>query len=566
MRLSILSKLLILLTDGLFSFFLFQIFAGLIAYFYYIPDFQGCLVTWISYYIISYLIWRRTFGQCFFDAGIVDDGKGRSFLLRLILRESTSSLPAVMLLLFGWNYLSPIRVLAVILICSVLAIFRKKIFKISIERIGRRSLLDEKHSIRRFTAIFLSLMVLASTIRIINTMATNDGWFLKEKPLYAVPRPSSRSVKKYVDFLKESKTDINDYIFGLFDRYDHVILCERHHNDMTQYDMIYNLVTDSQFVDGVGTVFTEVGCVDARDAYKAFVDKDFSTDEEVERNLASFMTLNQSVHLLWPNTNWFNFLKKMYYFNHRKDKKVDILFSDRNWLDRSELDYRDSIMADNIISTLRADSLQKSLIIMNYRHAYLTPGNCGYYISRAFPGKVANVMINFGGVSTLAMLSGKEMPLPTHYGKWDVAFEQLEDSDCAFDFEGSPFGDDDFDHFVLPWNPVCALRYKDMFTGFIHYKAPTEHYFCYGYNHIFDLDNEKRLRVREAELEGYSLDYWKEYLKDGIQRQEGVDVYFEYGLFANRIYFMACMLAFIVLGIIALISHIRVSSIRKANK
>lgn len=548
-------QLLGFLIDGVISFFLFQIIAGLLAYFCFIPEAQGVLVTWILYYITSYLAFHRTLGQYFFNFQIVDNGNKRSFVLRVLLRESTCSLPAVILLLFDWNYLSPIRFLVTLMICSLLAIFRKKIFRISVTAVGMLKAGDEKRIYKKSTAILVSLIILATIVRIVNTMVTNDYSLIKENLLYAVPRPSGHSVQKYVDFLNSNQSDIKDYLFGLFERYDYVILCERHHQEMTQYDMIYDIVTDSRFADSIGAVFTEIGCIESRDAYKEFVGKDFSSDEEVEKGLAAFMTDNQSIHLLWSNTNWFNFLKKMYYFNHDRARKVEILFSDRNWLDRTELDSRDSIMAENIISTVRSDTLKKSLIIMNYRHAYLTPGNCGYYISRAFPDRVANVMINFGSVSTIAMLSsGKEIMTPARYGKWDVAFEQLGNPDCAFDFDGSPFGEDVFDHFVLPWSPVRALRYKDMFTGFIHYKAPAEWYLSTGYNHIFDEENECRLKEREAVLKNYSLDYWKEYFKDGIKREEGTDIYYNYMLVKNKVYIGICLFAFLLLGIITLIN------------
>ncbi len=563
MKPNILARLLILLTDGLFSFFLFQIIAGLAAYFYFIPNINGFLVTWICYYIISYLTHRRTFGQYFFNAEIIDNGNKHTFALRLLLREATCSLPAVILLLFGWNYLSPVRTLILIPVCAILAIFRKKIFRITVERRPSLKPAEAKHVYRNFSYVFLLLIISATIVRIINTVATNDRQLINERPLYATPFPSGHSVQKYVDFLKNNQSDINDYLFKLFEKYDHVILCERHHKEMTQYDMIYDFVTDPRFTDSIGTVFTEIGCAESRDAYKAFTDTDFTTDEEVEKNLASFMTKNQSVHLLWPNTNWFNFLKRMYYFNHDRSKRVNILFSDRNWLDRTEMDNRDSIMADNIISTLKSDSLHKSLIIMNYRHAYLTPGNCGYYLSRAFPGKVANVMINFASMSKLAFLTGEEIPIPVQYGKWDVAFEQLGNPDCAFDFEGSPFGEDSFDHFILPWDPVCTLPYKDMFTGFIHYKSPAEQFTSDGYNHILDPENEKQLRIREKALKGYSLNYWKRYLKDGIKRQDGIDVYYESNLIENKIYIGVCLLSLLLLGIMDLISFRRIRATEK---
>ena len=101
---------------------------------------------------------------------------------------------------------------------------------------------------------------------------------------------------------------------------------------MTQYDMIYNLVTDERFVDNVGTLFTEIGSAESRDAYKTFVDTSFSNDTIVEKELAAFMMENQTVDLLWTRTNWFNFLKKMYYFNHDKDNPVNIFFTDKDWI------------------------------------------------------------------------------------------------------------------------------------------------------------------------------------------------------------------------------------------
>lgn len=564
MKLNIPSKLLTLLIDATVAFFLFQIVAGLLAYFYYVPPVNGFLVTWVVYYIFSYFIWNRTLGQYFFNAGIIDNGRKKLFVARIILRELTSSLPAITLLLFGWNYLSPIRFLVIFLICGILAISRKKIFKITIAKWSHPDKDECKQIFKRSAYILIGLIVSATGARVVNTLLTNDELLIEERPMYAVPRPSDHSVEKYTDFLRQNKTDIKDYVFGLFKKYDHVILCERAHREMTQYDLIYDIVSDNRFADSIGNLFTEIGCVDSREAYKKFVDTDYKNEEEVDSCLASFMTVNQSVHLLWPNTNWFSFLKRLYYLNHGKSRQVNLLFSDRNWIDRTELDSRDSIMAENIVSTLKADSLKKSLIIMNYRHAYLTPGNCGHYILQAFPGKVANVMINTGSVDLIDLLSGKETMQPTLHGKWDAAFRQVKDYNYAFDFDGSPFGEDDFDHFVMPWNNVRALKYKDMFTGFIHYKAPEEQFESIGYNHIFDPNNEKRLRVRESAMKGYSLDYWKELLGNGIIRKNGIELYYSSGIKQNQFFIIMVVAAAILIGIMGLISYCQRCKIKKS--
>lgn len=194
-------------------------------------------------------------------------------------------------------------------------------------------------------------------------------------------------------------------------------------------------------------------------------------------------------------------------------------------------------MADNIINTIKADSIEKSLIIMNYRHAYLTSGNCGYFVERSFPGKVANVLINTGKAYLPGILMGKEIMIPIHDGKWDVAFEQIPDSCFAFDLKSSPFGNDRFDHFVLPWNPISSLKYEDMFTGFIFYKSLDNHIMSIGYPNILNPDNLAKLRVREKNMKVYSLDYWIESLKGGIQIQKGINVYYELNLIENKVLF-----------------------------
>ena len=338
---------------------------------------------------------------------------------------------------------------------------------------------------------------------------------------------------------------------GLFEKYDYVILCERHHQDMTQYDMIHDLVTDSRFVDNVGVVFTEIGCAESRDAYRKFVETTFPNDTLLEKGLASFLMENQTAHLLWPNTNWFTFLKRMYYFNHDRGKKVEIMFADRNWIDRTELAQRDSVMADNIIRTIESDSLKKSLIIMNYRHAFFTPGNCGEYVQRRFPGRVANVMINSIKADFWSLLNRKDVArTDLCNGKWDVAFEQMPTDAFAFDFKESPFGKDNFDYFILPWAKENGMQYQDMFNGFIYYKALIDHRTSIGFNHLFDPENIVKLEEREKLLPGYSLKAW-EFLKDGPQVTEGKDIYFEYNKSINIIFLWICLSALLLGGMMS---------------
>lgn len=532
------------LIDVTASFFIYLIIAFSVSYFEFLPYFRSFFFTWLTYYIVCYLVWKRTFGQIIISYGVADHGGNKSYPVRIVLREVLTSVPAIILMAFGWEHLSIIRAVLLLVLCCILAIFRKKIFKISIVKKPTPS-----PACKRAVTTYLSLLIIALISRVLNSAFTYNH-STEDSILYAVPQPTANSVRTYTDFLTNNRLDINDYVMSLFDRYDHVILCERAHREMTQYDMIYNLVTDSRFVDKVGRVFTEVGNAESRDAYKALCAQEFADESTLDSCLSSFLVKNQSVHLLWPNTNWFEFLKKIYYYNNSHDKKVDILFADRDWIDKSEIDFRDSIMADNIINTVKSDSTEKSLIIMNYRHAYLKPGNCGYFIDRRFPGKVANVLINTGKASLPAILMGKELLTPIQNGKWDVAFEQIADSAFAFDLKSSPFGNDSFDHFVLPWSQVSSLKYEDMFNGCIFYNSLDKHNMSIGYPHILDSDNISKLHAREEAMKDYSLDYWIESLKDGEQYQKGIDFYYESNLIENKI--IICV--FILGGILFLVS------------
>ncbi len=562
-KLNLLQRIAAFVIDGTVALFCFQTVALLISYFYFLPFFPGYWGIWVAYYIVAYRCFGSTLGEAFFKGEMVSDDCRIPTLVRIVLREVLTSLPGLMFWLTCGNQLSIKRTLIMVLLFIILRCFRKRVSGIKILRSGDKATSADKPAyIRKLCVVYLSVILIGCGARIINTVVTNDIKNITEAPLDVVPRPTGNSVREYADFLKDKRQDINDYILGLFENYDHVILCERHHQEMTQYDMIYDLVTDSRFVDKVGVVFTEIGCAESRDDYKDFLYTSFSDDSLVEKGLASFLTDNQSVHLLWPNTNWFNFLKRMYYFNHGKENKVEILFADRNWIDRGLLHARDSIMADNIISTVETDSIGKSLIIMNYRHSYLTPGNCGYYVDRKFPGKVANVMINFAKTDIISLLSGEEATEPLQNGRWDVAFEQMPDDEFAFDFKDSPFGSDDFDHFVLPWSMERGKKYQDMFTGMIYYKAPEKQYTSIGFSHLFDPENITRLKEREQLMPGYSLEYWY-FLKDGEQITEGKEIYHKVAHKTNVLFWGICLFSLLLDGLIYVCWMLKSYSVRK---
>lgn len=550
---NIFRRLLAFVIDAHIIVFLFQIIALLLSPFYFLPLFPGIWFVWIMYYVVSYTTVRKTLGESFCNAKIVANNGRVPVGIKIILRETFTSFPALIAWTLCWNRLAAPRSIAIFVVLFLMICLRRKMFGISLVKCEQEAIAAKRPFYKTSAGIFLMIILGGVLARAVNTVCTNDKTFLVESPLKAVPRPTASSVSKYVDYLKNNRQDINDYVMGLFEKYDYVILCERHHQDMTQYDMIYDLVTDRRFVDKVGVMFTEIGCAESRDAYRTLVETTFPNDTLLEKSLASFLMENQTVHLLWPNTNWFTFLKRMYNFNHDREKKVEIMFADRNWIDRTELAQRDSVMADNIIRTIESDSLKKSLIIMNYRHAFFTPGCCGEYIQRRFPGKVANVMINNVKLDFLSLALGKEIARPDlRHGEWDVAFEQMPTDAFAFDLKDSPFGNDNFDYFALPWAMENGMQYQDMFNGFIYYKALADHRASVGFNHLFDPENIAKLQERERLLPGYWLGAW-EFLKDGPQVTEGKDIYFEYNKSVNIIFLWICLSALLLCAIMSVI-------------
>lgn len=107
---------------------------------------------------------------------------------------------------------------------------------------------------------------------------------------------------KYVSFLETQNTSAKDYIINLWGQYDIVILCERFHGEMTQYDLIYDIVSSEYFKENVGNVFTEIGSVSKQQDVLDFTKKHFYNAEEKEKQL-----LNLYRNIQWTGWSAANF-------------------------------------------------------------------------------------------------------------------------------------------------------------------------------------------------------------------------------------------------------------------
>lgn len=545
------------LIDATAAFFVYQTVALVVAYFFFMPFFPGFFAIWLLYYLCCFILKGTTLGLAFFNSCLEDKGKRPTYILRVIFREGLTSFPAVVLWLFLGDSIVLLRIALVAIDCLVLTICRKRLFRLQVvqkvDSVSTGALLNDRLPGRfKILGIYGSLIILGLVSFGLNVWLTGDKIIMSEKPIAVRPRPSANSVERYTDYINASGKDINEFIKELFREYDHVVLCERWHPEGTQYDMIYDLVTTPYFADSVGHVFTEIGNVEKREDFRRLTATAFPSDSLREKAVASFIVDSQTVWLLWSNTNWFNFLKKMSAFNHDREKPVDLLFTDILWKDYSKISGRDSVMAYNIINTVRSDSIEKSLVIMNFRHAFMTAANCAYYLRKAFPGKVANVVLNTFRPNVF------QIPSAIRQGKWDAAAEYAGKDRFAVDFKDSPFGDDHFD--LFPIVSLCSpktVKYKDMFNGMIYYTLPAQQYAGDGFPYLFTPENEAKLQAEKAVMPGDRLSNYK-YLKYGISLQKGGNYFENYIL--NITYSL-----FILISIILLIG-MWIATVRQSQK
>ena len=297
---------------------------------------------------------------------------------------------------------------------------------------------------------------------------------------------TNSELTKYVDFLEKQNVSAKDYVLGLFKKYDIVILCERNHNEATQYELITDIAKDKYFKKKVGNICMEIGVSNLEPEINKFLTTDnLSTKEIIDKS--TFFQRNVPFYALWEANSYQKFLISIYNLNNNSKYKILLHPSDidfkwseikdgndyKNYLvTKKNIIKRDSILASHMINYYEAINKKhkKTLIIINYRHAFKEnmpyskgiQDNAANYIFKKYGNRVANVMINSINNSTNELLQN---------GNWDASFYISKLNNIGFNFENSPFGNDNFDY----WNFKNNFNYKDIFTGFVFYKPIEEH-------------------------------------------------------------------------------------------
>lgn len=337
--------------------------------------------------------------------------------------------------------------------------------------------------------------------------------------------PVNKSVKKKRDFVLKQPNSAKEYIFKLFEDFDIVILGERTHTEMKQWDFIYDIVSDPRFASNVGHLFTEYGSSDQQQLIDDYLETKFENDTAFNKATTNLLR-EFGQWPIWYNRNIFDFFKKLNNLEQTlpDSLKIKEYFCDVNTFSPSIQTpqqwqivhniHRDSALADIVIKNYKSiresESRKKCLVIANYRHSwndlnyFKNKKNYEYfpneasYIFNAFPGKVANVLINCSAFGKTGITFLNEN---IRKGEWDKTFELCGNRSVGFDFKDSPFGKDNFD-LMFPFGKDKKICFQDIYTGFVFITPQYEMKYKEGVPYTmdgFEKEYQRRLYLMGAD-------------------------------------------------------------------
>ncbi len=521
------------------------------------------------YYFVCYALFKRTIAQYFFADSIIYKS-----ILSLIFRESLKFLvlSAPFIYLLENNYfIYPTVVLLLTYLGNLLYfVFYKRNFW---ENLSHTHFEKRNKPKWYFSLMALMLILAIALIKIyqISHVKTNRFAEVELSPFSANVFP------EYVDFLKDGKTQpAVDYVFSLFQKYNQVILCERLHPEETQWDFIYEFVKDPRFLKNNTVIFTEYGNPFYQSEVDTFLNTSFPSEKERLQATAKLMLSASGIYPIWSNTNFFNFLVKLNQLNDTlaPQEKHQLYFTSIpfNWdtLQAGGLEKvwkKNDSMASNLIIQKIEESKQanikpKSLIIMNYRHAFRFPKDTTHEsvangIFNKYPNSTANVLIN-----TITNWKGFLL-FPIQNGYWDGAFEKLGNPKLGFDLKNTPFGKDNFDLYIS--NHRKRYSYQDVFTGFVFWEPLANHTISSGFPYMYDHKTEILRRAKKQGFKNLEMGISFESLLENVKKKpinrNRVDYFKVLFLLKNAIYIFLSLYSFIVLLLLFLRNKLPINNV-----
>lgn len=351
--------------------------------------------------------------------------------------------------------------------------------------------------------------------------------------LFAQKSFISEEIKPFVNYIEQCSTSPVDYVMGLFEKYDVIVIGERSHLDMTQYDLIQQIISDSRFISNVGHVFTEVGCYNMTDELNAVLKGTYSNDKIFDKELVKVI-FNMDFMPVWEKTNYTKLMKDVYLVNKNLPVKEKISVTPTemsfSWeqakaITTKEFEttvykmwkHKDLIMGNNAITELYkifngTDSRKKALIIYNMPHScryFANRNNTPFFayqlIADRFPGRVVNVALNWATVS-----NDDDNIFLSNSGKLDAAFAACNSKSIGFDLVNSPFGDCIFDFGTAL--STDEVKIKDVYHGFIFYKPILEWINSVGVPNLDKIDCKDELARRAQVFSNRNIDKDDEYM------------------------------------------------------
>lgn len=298
-------------------------------------------------------------------------------------------------------------------------------------------------------------------------------------------------LSEYVACFEKGEEPI-EYIFRLFETSDIVILGERDHRDITQYEFICKLIADPRFAARIGYVYTEVGVTNMTQRANELIKGTYRSEAEYRKARTDYLR-DEDYQFCWEKTNRSVFIDSLYCINSRlpADRKITLGLTDiafdwykaqspvkyRKWYykntvggpDNKRQLVRDKVMAENFIRQYKRqkplNGCRKALLITNQPHAVNSKCNKneGFLIKQAFGNdKVKIVCLN--SYSELAPDGTNEL---TDNGKWDAAFEFTKCKPAAFDIQNTPFGKTVYCNNTI-WTPYTGKSWQEYADGIVY--------------------------------------------------------------------------------------------------
>lgn len=326
---------------------------------------------------------------------------------------------------------------------------------------------------------FMSLFMLFGMVIILSAETTE----------FRIPSTNAQvALAEYVECFEKGEEPI-EYIFRLFETSDIVILGERDHRDITQYEFIHKLIADPRFAARIGYVYTEVGVTNMTQRANELIKGTYRSEDEYRRARIDYLR-DEDYQFCWEKTNRSVFIDSLYRINSRlpADQKITLGLTDiafdwykvqspvkyKKWYYKNTVidpdkrqSVRDKVMAENFIRQYKRqkplNGCRKALLITNQAHAVNSEYNKneGFLIKKKFGNdKVKIVCLNWYSI----LASDKEL---TDNGKWDAAFELTKCKPVAFDLQNTPFGKTVYNG--TEWTTYTGKSWQEYADGIIYY-------------------------------------------------------------------------------------------------